>query len=146
MIEEDSILFSNNKNEFYSIDILTGLINWKNEISSNLKPVVIGKYVITVSDKGYLYTIDKNNGNIFRINDLYKNYKIKQRKEISTTGFFIAKNKVYLSNNDGKLIVANFSSGNILNITKVSSDKILHPLINNNHLFMVRNGSIIKFN
>ena len=80
------------------------------------------------------------------INDLYKNYKIKQRKEISTTGFFIAKNKVYLSNNDGKLIVANFSSGNILNITKVSSDKILHPLINNNHLFMVRNGSIIKFN
>ena len=146
VIEEDSILFSNNKNEFYSIDILTGLINWKNEISSNLKPVVIGKYVITVSDKGYLYTIDKNNGNIFRINDLYKNYKIKQRKEISTTGFFIAKNKVYLSNNDGKLIVANFSSGNILNITKVSSDKILHPLINNNHLFMVRNGSIIKFN
>ena len=145
VIDEDSIFFSNNKNEFYSIDIITGLINWKNEINSDLKPIVIGKFIITVSDKGYLYIIDKEKGNIIRITDLYKNYKIKKRKDIFTTGFFIAKNKVYLSNSNGKLIVSDLSNGNILNINNIAGGKILQPHINNNNLFIIRNGSIIKF-
>jgi outer membrane protein assembly factor BamB len=146
VINKNSILFSNNKNEFYSIDTATGLINWKNEISSDLKPIVIGKFVITISNKGHLYVIDEKKGNIIRINDLYKGYKIKKKKEIFATGFFIAQNKVYLSNNDGKLITADLSSGNILSINKISGDRILQPYVNNNHLFLIRNGSIIKFN
>ena len=72
MINENTIFFSNNKNEFYSIDTATGLINWKTEISSDLKPVIIGKLIITISEKGYLYIVDKKSGNIIRINDLFK--------------------------------------------------------------------------
>ena len=146
VINEDSILFSNNKNEFYSIDITTGLINWKNEINSYLRPVVIGKFIITISDKGFLYIIDKKNGNIIRINDLYKDYKNKYKNEISTTGFFIAQNKIYLSNDDGKLIIADLDTGNIIDIKKISRDKILEPYVNNNNLFLIKNGSIIKYN
>ena len=146
VINEDSILFSNNKSEFYSIDITTGLINWKNEINSDLRPVVIGKFVITVSNKGYLYVLNKKKGNIIRINDLYRNYKIKKRKDISITGFFVALNKIYLSNNDGKLIVVDLNTGNIVNINKISAGKILQPYVNNNNLFLIKNGSIIRFN
>jgi len=146
VINEDSILFSNNKSEFYSIDITTGLINWKNEINSDLRPVVIGKFVITVSNKGYLYVLNKKKGNIIRINDLHRNYKIKKRKDISTTGFFVALNKIYLSNNDGKLIVVDLNTGNIVNINKISAGKILQPYVNNNNLFLIKNGSIIRFN
>ena len=57
VINENTIFFSNNKNEFYSIDTATGLINWKTEISSDLKPVVIGKLIITISEKGYLLSL-----------------------------------------------------------------------------------------
>ena len=146
VLDGDSILFSNNKSEFYSIDTTTGLLNWKNEINSKLRPVVISKFVMTVSDKGYLYIIDKKTGNIIRINDLHKNYKIKKRKEIFSTGFFVASNKVYLSNNDGNLIVADLNTGKILNTIKISGSKILQPYVNNNNLFLIRNGSIIKFN
>ncbi|MDA8844528.1 PQQ-like beta-propeller repeat protein [Candidatus Pelagibacter bacterium] len=143
---ENTIFFSNNKNEFYSIDSATGLINWKTEISSDLKPVVIGKLIITISEKGYLYIIDKKSGNIIRINDLYKNYKDKKRNQITPTGFFVALNKIYLTNSDGKLIIANSNDGNILNVVKVSGGKILQPFINENNLFLISNGSIIKFN
>ena len=146
VINEDSILFSNNKNEIYSINTSTGLINWKNEINSDLRPVVIGDFIITVSKKGYLYVLEKNKGNIIRINDLHRNYKIKKRKNIFTTGFLIAQNKIYLSNNDGKLIVADLNNANILSVNKISGNKILQPYINNNNLFIIRNGSIIKFN
>ena len=146
VINESTIFFSNNKSEFYSIDTTTGLVNWKTEISSNLKPVVIGKLIITISQKGYLYVVDKKSGNIIRINDLFKDYKDKKRKKIKPTGFFITLNKIYLTNSDGKLIIVNSNEGNILNIVKISGGKILQPFINENNLFLISNGSIIKFN
>ncbi len=146
VINENTIFFSNNKNEFYSIDTTTGLINWITEISSDLKPVIIGNLVITISEKGYLYVIDKKSGNIIRINDLFKDYKDKKRKQIKPTGFFIALNKIYLTNSDGKLIIVNSSEANILNVVKISGGKILQPFINENNLFLISNGSIIKFN
>ena len=146
VINENSILFSNNKSEFYSIDTITGLINWKNQIKSNLKPVVIGGFVITISDKGYLYVIDKKAGNIIRINNLHKDYKVKKQKDVFATGFFVAQNKVYLSNNDGKLIVADLETGNIIDINKITNGKILQPYLNNGNIFLIKNGSIIKFN
>ncbi len=146
VLDEKTIFFSNNKNEFYSIDTTTGLINWKNQINSILTPTVIGKFLITVSDNGYLYIIEKKTGNILRINDLYKNIKIKKRNDIKPTGFFISIGKIYLTNDDGKLIIANVNTGEILDIVKVASDKILKPLVNDNNLFLIRNGSIIRFN
>jgi len=146
VLDEKTIFLSNNKNEFYSIDTTTGLINWKNQINSILTPTVIGKFIITVSDNGYLYIIEKKTGNILRINDLYKNIKIKKRNDIKPTGFFISIGKIYLTNDDGKLIIANVNTGEILDIVKVASDKILKPLVNNNNLFLIRNGSIIRFN
>ena len=145
-ISDGSILFSNNKSEFYSVDTTTGLINWKNEINSNLRPIIVGKFVITISSRGYLYIIDNKTGNIIRISDLHQNYKDKNRKNIFTTGFLVAQNKVYLTNNNGKLIVADLNTGNIINTSKVSNNKILQPYINNNNLFLIKNGSIIKYN
>ena len=146
VVDGNSILFSNNKSEFYSINTMTGLINWKNEINSDLRPVIIGKFIITISNKGYLYIIDKKTGNIIRINDLHKDYKLKKRKNLFTTGFLVARNKIYLSNNDGKLIIANLGTGTVTNINKISGGKILQPYLNNNNLFIIKNGSIVKFN
>ena len=146
VINGNSILISNNKSEFYSIDKKIGLINWKNNINSILRPTVIENFIITVSSKGYLYLIDKKSGNILRINDLYKNYKYKKRINILPTGFIIALNKIYLTNDDGKLIIADLITGNILNIIKIAGNKISQPYVHANNLFLIRNGSIIKYN
>ena len=146
VINNGTIFISNNKNEFYSIDAATGLINWKNEISSDLKPVIIGKLLITVSEKGYLYIADKKTGNIIRINDLFINYKKIKRGQTKPTGFFVSMNKIYLANDDGKLIIINGNEGSILETIKISGGKILQPFINKNKLFLISNGSIIKFN
>lgn len=146
VVNYNSILFSNNKNEFYSVDTGTGSINWKNKISSNLKPIVIEKFIITVSNNGFFYLIEKNSGNIIRINDLYKGYKEKKRGSVKPTGFIVAKNKLYLTNDDGNLIVVDLNTGIIINKIKITSSKILQPFINENNLYLIKNGSIIKFN
>ena len=99
----------------------------------------------TVSENGYLFTIQKNEGNIIRINDIYKDFNLKKRKKIKPTGFTIGGNNLYLTNSDGNLIVISLSTGNVLKIEKVGRDLISKPFIYNENLFIVKNGSITQY-
>ena len=142
----NSIFISNNKNEFYSIDVQTGATNWISEVNSNIMPIITGNLIFTVSNEGYLYSIEKNTGNIIRVIDLFKIYKKKKRKNIYPIGFAIGNKNLYLTNSDGKMIVADLQNGDIIKIEKVSSNLVSKPFIFNKNLFLVRNGSIIKYN
>ena len=142
----NSIFFSNNKNEFYWLEVKTGTINWINDINSNITPILNNNLIFTVSNEGYLFVIDKNKGNIIRVTDIYKNYKIKHRKNIKPIGFTIGKKNLYLTNSDGNMIVADLSLSNVNKIEKVSGNLISEPFIFNQNLFVIRNGSIIKYN
>jgi len=141
-----SIFFSNNKNKFYSVDLKTGVTNWINDISSNLTPIIIGNLIFTVSNDGYLHVIEKSNGNIIRINDLYVNYKQKKRNKLKPIGFVIGNDKLFLTNTDGNMIVVDLSDGEITGMEKVAGDFTSKPFIYNKNLFVIKNGSILKFN
>ena len=142
----NAIFFSNNKNQFYSIDIKTGTTNWISDINSNVTPVVTLNLIFTVSNDGYLYAIEKNKGNIIRVTDLFKIYKQKKRKSIYPIGFVIGDKNLYLTNSDGKMIVVDLQNSSILKTDKVSSKLVSKPYIFNNNLFLVRNGSIVQYN
>jgi outer membrane protein assembly factor BamB len=141
-----SIFFSNNKNEFYSVDAKTGTTNWINKINSNLTPIISGNFLFTVSNEGYLYLVEKNEGNILRITDLYKDYKIKNRKDIKPIGFAIGDTRLYLTNTDGKMIIVELDFGKVISIEKVAGNFTSRPFIYNQNLFVIRNGSIVQYN
>tara|TARA_B100001094_G_scaffold29298_1_gene24453 strand:- start:386 stop:1684 length:1299 start_codon:yes stop_codon:yes gene_type:complete len=141
-----SIFFSNNKNEFYSVDVKTGTTNWINKINSNLTPIISGNFLFTVSNQGYLYLVEKNEGNILRITDLYKDYKIKNRKDIKPIGFAIGDTRLYLTNTDGKMIIVELDFGKVISIEKVARNFTSRPFIYNQNLFVIRNGSIVQYN
>lgn len=142
----DAIFFSNNKNEFYSIDVKTGTTNWINKINSNLTPILTKDLIFTVSNEGFLFTIQKSTGNIIRINYLYKDYKEKKRNELKPIGFVIGNTNIYISNNDGKLIVADLSNGKVNFIEKIGGDTISEPFIVNQNLYVIKSGSIVRYN
>ena len=144
--DDNSIYFSNNQNQFYSIDIKNGFINWMNQINSSLTPILIQDTIFTISDEGYLYTLQKKEGNIIRINDIYEIYKPKERKKIKPIGFKIGNEKLYLTNNDGKILVVDLSTGKVVKTQKISRETISKPFINNENLYIIKNGSIIMFN
>jgi len=141
-----SIYFSNNRNEFYSIDVKTGTLNWKNEIYSNIMPIIIGNLMFSVSNDGYLYVIEKNKGNIIRITDLFKSHKKKKRKIIKPIGFAIGNTKLYLTNTVGQMIIVDLDSGNIVTTVKIAGDFTSRPFIFNKNLFVIKNGSIVQYN
>ena len=139
----DSIYFSNNKNELFSIDARTGNINWKQTVNSSLTPTIIEDLVFSVSNKGYLFVVDKKKGNILRITNMFNNIKNKKNR-ITPTGFIVAKNKIYLSLNDGRLIKADLTTGIEENIFKISGSKILRPNIFSDKMYLLKHNAIIK--
>ena len=116
------------------------------QINSNITPIIIENIIFTISNDGFLFVIEKNKGNIIRITDLFKNYKIKKRKKIKPVGFSIGNTNLYLTNSDGKMIIVDLSLGNIVNIEKISGDFVSKPFIVNENLFVIRNGSIVQYN
>ena len=139
----DSIYFSNSKNEIFSIDARTGIVNWKQTVNSSLTPTIIENFIFSVSEEGYLFVLENKTGNIIRITDMLKNIKDKKNK-IKPTGFVIARNIMYLSLNNGRLIKANVSTGEELSIHKLSGSKILRPNVFNGHMYILKNNAIIK--
>lgn len=144
--DKETLYFSNNKNQFFSLDIKTGNINWQQKINSNLKPTLIDSYIFTVSIEGYLIIIEKNSGNILRINDLFKNIKPKKRKKIKATGFIVGIDKIYLTTNHGRLLTVDLKSGSTQSIIKIDKNKISRPTTSKQSLFIVTDKSIIKLN
>ena len=70
---------------------------------------------------------------------------LKKRKRVKPTGFTIGGNNLYLTNSDGNLIVISLSAGNVIKIEKVGRDLISKPLIYDENLFIVKNGSITQY-
>ncbi len=143
--DNKNIFFSNNKNQFYSIDLNNGISNWKNKINSYLTPIITNELIFTVSENGFLFTIEKETGNIIKINNLYKNLSKKEIGKLEPIGIIIVNNFLYLTNSNGSLMIINLKSGNIIKEKKISRDIISEPFIHNDQLFIISKNSIKRF-
>jgi outer membrane protein assembly factor BamB len=81
-----SIVFSNNKNEFYSLDAQRGFIKWKQEINSNLTSTLINELIFAITNEGFLVIIDDKTGNIIRVTDVFSTFR-KNKKNSSKSSF-----------------------------------------------------------
>jgi len=140
----NSLFFSNNKNQFFSIDLNAGIFNWKNKINSNLRSTLIDDYLISVSLEGYLIIMNKKSGDIIRVTDIFKNFKIKKRSKIKPTGFIVGLNNIYLSTSNGRLLVIDTNLGKTITTLKIDNEKISKPFVQNKNLFLIKNNAIIK--
>ena len=144
--DNKDLFFSNNKNQFFSIDIKSGSFNWENSINSNLRPSVVENFIISVSLEGYLIVIDKITGNIIKVTDVFNNFKPKKREEILPTGFIVGIKNIYLSTNIGRLLVIDIKSGKTISTLKIDKDKISRPFVSNQNLYLAKDNAIIKLN
>ena len=144
--DKKNLFFSNNKNQFFSIDIKSGNFDWTNSVNSNLRPTVVNNFIITISLEGYLIVIDKITGNIIKVTDVFNNFNPKKRKEIFPTGFIVGLKNIYLSSNIGKLLVIDIKSGKTISTLKIDGNKISRPFISNQNLYLAKDNAIIKLN
>ena len=146
VVQDRSVLFSNNNNEFYSLDVNTGFVNWTQKINTYIRPVIVNDLIFTVSLEGFLIIIDNPTGNIIRVTDVFDQFKIKKRKKIKPVGLSINKTDIFLSTNQGKLLVIDILTGKTKSILKIDKSKISRPFFSNNNLYLIKENSIIKLN
>ena len=141
----NSIYFSNNKNEIFSIDSKSGIVKWKQTVNSSLRPTIIENFIFSISEEGYVFVLDDKTGSILKITNALKNVKDKKNK-IKPIGFVIAKNKIYLSLNNGRLIKIDVLKGLEEKIYKIHGSKISRPYILNENMYLIKNNGIVKSN
>ena len=147
IVSDGNLVFmSNNKNQFVAMDIKTGIIKWTQKINSELRPAVVSDYIVTISNEGLMILLNKSDGNILRINNILKDIKKKRRKNYLPVGFIISDNKVYVSTNNGRIFIINFSDNSVQKILKFDKEKLQRPVYFNNELYIAKDNSIIRIN
>ncbi len=141
-----TLFLSNNRNQLFSIDLNSGNFNWKNKVNSNIRPTLVGNYLFTVSLEGYLIVIDKISGNIVKVTDIFINFKKKKRDTIKPVGFIMGTENIYLTTDNGRLLVIDIKTGKTKSILKIDSDKISRPFVLDKNLFVIKDNAIIKLN
>tara|TARA_Y100000389_G_scaffold194363_1_gene224251 strand:- start:828 stop:2132 length:1305 start_codon:yes stop_codon:yes gene_type:complete len=142
--DPNTLFFSNNKNQFFSIDLETGTFNWENKVNSSLRPSLVGKYLFTISNEGYLIILERNNGNIIKVTDIFKNFKKKKRDKFKPIGFVVGLNNIYLTTDNGRLLVIEISTGKVVSILKIDKEKISRPFVLDKNLYVIKDNAIIK--
>ena len=144
LINKDSVYFSTNMNEFYSLDINNGLTNWIQNVNSSLRSTIIDDIIFSVSDEGYLSIINSNTGEIIRRTDIFSDMKAKKRKKIKATGFIVGIDKIYVSLSNGKIFIVDIKSGKTISSIKIDNEHISRPFVKNEELFVIKDNGIIK--
>ena len=147
LVSDGKLVFmSNNKNEFFAVDLKTGILKWKQKINSEIRPVLVSDYLITISNEGLMIVLNKADGNILRINDILKNIKKKRRKDFYPVGFIISDSKLYLTTLNGRLFIINFSDASFHKVLKLDKEKLQRPIYFNKELYIAKDNSIIRIN
>jgi outer membrane protein assembly factor BamB len=144
VINEDSLYLSTNMNEFYSIDINRGLVNWTQNINSTLRSTIVDEMIFSVSDEGFFSIINSNTGEIIRRTDIFADIKKRKRKKIKTSGFIVGVEKIYVSLNNGKILIIDIKDGKVSSSIKIDNNYISRPFIKNGELFVIKDNGVIK--
>ena len=70
--------------------------------------------------------------------------KDKRQALIRPSGFIVGKDNIYLTTDNGKLLVIEIKTGKTSSILKIHKGKISRPLVLNQSLFIIADNSIIK--
>ena len=146
LIVSNNILYvSNNRNDFYSIEPKSGIINWKQRVSTNLDPLLEENYIFLLTrwlSVGYREIIGKFN----KVLKSFKNIQTKKNQTILATGFTFSKNNFYVTTDNGKLLIVNIETGKIVSALNFSKKKISNPQIIHKNLYIISDDFIIRTN
>ena len=138
------MFFSNNNNEFYSLNKNNGFLNWKQNINSDVRPILTDNMIFTVSNEGFLFLIDSKNGNIIKSENLFETFKEKKRNLLKPVGIALGVDKLFMTLNNGTFLVYQIEDMKMIKRIKIDNNLISRPFIFNQKIYVAKDNSIIE--
>ena len=99
LINDDNKIIITTNNMTYILDALTGRFINKKNFSSNLKPILVNNYLITVTKKNLLVMMNVNNGKIiysYNINQKISELLNIKKKKVSFKDIFLVNDNIFI--------------------------------------------------
>ena len=102
IMDDNNLYFSNNQNSLFSVDKNSGFVNWRQNINSEIKPLIVDNLIFSISSEGLLFIVEKNSGSILRITNVFNQFKKRKREKIRPTGMILDIDSIFITLNNGK--------------------------------------------
>ena len=139
IVNNDKRIVVNSNQSTFVLDSETGRILSKKKFSSNVKPIIIDQYFISISKNNFLILTNINSGEILYsldINQEIANYVKSKKKKIQIKNMMVVNNKIFIFLKNSFLLKFDFN-GKIKNISKLPNKLNTFPII--------VDGSIVYF-
>ena len=148
LVYKDDELIVSTSISTYSLNAITGFLNWELPFSTSVRPVLTQNYIFLVSQDGFILNLDRQNGKVIWSKNIFKNEKIiRADKTGNIVSMLIASNQIFITTAKGYFIFIDYNSGEILEYTKVSKGFFSKPIIADNKIYIIdRHMRILGFN
>ena len=130
----------------YIIDVETGSVDYKQNFSSVIKPIITKKYLFLITKKNLLIAFDLENYQIiysYDLNEKIAKYLNVKKKSAEFKSMMMANNYLYIFLKNSYFLKLNLN-GEIQNVKKLSSKLKTHPIfVNNSLMFLNKKNRLI---
>ncbi len=81
-----------------------------------------------------------------RVTDTFNFFDSKKRKKIKPVGFILNKEKIFLTTDNGRLLIINVLDGKTEKILKIDNQKISRPFVFDTSIVLLKDDSVIRLN
>ncbi len=145
---EDKIVISSNEYT-YIINQNTGSTIYKKNFASNIRPIILSKYLFTITKKKFLIAMNINTGNIiysYDLNSKVSDFLNIKKDQLNIKNFMILEDKLVVFLENSFILILNIN-GNLEQIKKLSAKINTFPIIiDKSILYLDKNNKICIIN
>jgi len=136
IVTDNNKIFVSTNQHTYIIEQITGTIIHRKNFSSEIKPIILKDYLISITKNDLLVLMNINNGKIiysYDVNQMIANFLDTKKKKIEIKNIFFVNNKIMVLLKNSYVIYFNIN-GIVEDIFKLSSKINTNPIIINGSL------------
>ncbi|MFN7038567.1 MAG: PQQ-binding-like beta-propeller repeat protein [Alphaproteobacteria bacterium] len=138
-----NIYVAANMGSFYSIDLETGQLNWKQEIKEVKTFWYAGEYLFAINQDMELFAIHSKSGKIKWIVRL-EDQVIKSKSKSVFYGPIVANDMIFVTSSEGDLLFISPNNGKTLSKKKIAKNFVSLPMIIKNKIYIFSKNSILN--
>ena len=132
--------------KFAALDLSSGGFIWEIPIKTSNDPIINGDSVFILSNDGRVINLQKSNGGVRWVANIYEQVKIKSKGAPVCSGPILANNNLLIACQDGNIFEIDSIYGKINKLFNLGASIYLSPIIiNGNVIFYTEDAEVIVY-